>query len=255
MRRGVVQTAAVLAVFTILFSCTLAVLGAKRQAINCYMVQEQLLMAKDKVRGCELNAALDFLYTIDTIMLSRNMVSYDMLLEAVCDKTFTREYEDGPFKVSFEARFSLKGFPDKSVSGLPEYGGTRFHAKIMYNISNGLGFQVYGEDSFHVSTCIDFTLASSRIDLAKELFESKLAEALPENPSLEQIRTVASELNELIKNSTGCEVAVDSITQNGMCFELEYRMMYPIVYESVFECGVYNNVYLYRESLLKLGFQ
>jgi len=251
-RKGIVQTTAVLIVFTLLFSCTLAILGAKRQAVNHYLLQEQLILVKSKIIECELNAAIDFLHTIDAIMLSKNIFSYDELLDVIGDKTFKRTCSDGFFSTSFEAHFSLKGFSDKRLYGLPEYDGTKFYAVLKYNISNLSDLNVYGEDSFYVSCNFNFELVLDEIKNAKDFFESQLSSRLSEKFNKENVSETVYEVSGLVKTFFKCEAVIEDIVVNENFVEVYYKLIYPTVFESVFEIGVNNNIIVYYESLLRI---
>lgn len=251
-RKGIVQTTAVLIVFTLLFSCTLAILGAKRQAVNYYLLQEQFISVKSKIIECELNAAIDFLHTIDAIMLSKNIFSYDELLDVIGDKTFKRTYSDGFFSTFFEAHFSLKGFSDKRLYGLPEYDGTKFYAVLKYNISNLSDLNVYGEDSFYISCNINFDLILDEIKNARDFFESKLFSRLSEESNKENVSEMVYEVSGLVKTFFKCEAVIENILANENFVEIYYKLIHPTIYESVFEIGAYNNIIVYYESLLRI---
>lgn len=104
-RKAVVQTTAVLIVSIILFSCTLAALNVKRHIIEYYLVQENILTTKFKVRECKINAAIRLLKYIDDLMLPKNFISYDEFLNVFDDKIFYEFYEDEFFSVSFMFTF------------------------------------------------------------------------------------------------------------------------------------------------------
>ncbi|MEM4736382.1 MAG: hypothetical protein QXD41_00780, partial [Nitrososphaeria archaeon] len=93
-RKAVVQTIAVLIVFVILFSCTLTILNMERHFIDYYLLQENILATKGKVRECKVNAAIKLLEHIDGAMLSKNLLSYEEFLDIFSDKIFYESYED-----------------------------------------------------------------------------------------------------------------------------------------------------------------
>jgi hypothetical protein len=248
----VVQTTVVIIVFTILFSCTLAILGAKRQVANSYLLQEQYALAKNKILECRLNAAMDFLYTMDTVMLSKNNFSYDELLHFVEDKTFERAYSDGFFSTFFEAHFSLKGSCDKRLDGLPEYDGTKFYVTLNYNISNLSGLNVCGEDSFYISCSLNFRLILDELEGAREFFESQLFSKFSEKLSKENVSEIVYEVTGLVKSLFNCDTIIENISVNENFVEVHYKLAYPTVYVSMFEEGVSNNIIVYYERPLRL---
>lgn len=251
-RKAVVQTTTVLLVFIILFSCTLAILSAKRHVINYYFVQEQILATKGKIRECKLNAALDFLSYIDNAMLTRNILSCEELLEIIDDKIFYKEYEDEVFSISFQAYFSLKGFSKERLYELPEYNGSKFYGRINYRIQNKFGVGVYGEDIICVPCNIDFMFILDRVRLAQEMFENQMFSRLSKNATLDEITGLVYEYNELIKDSTGCEIVLHTVIFESAAFMIYYKIVYSIFYESIFIDGASNKISLYCDRVLMI---
>ncbi len=251
-RKAVVQTTAVLIISIILFSCTLAILNVKGHIIEYYLVQENILATKFKVRECKINAAIRLLKYIDDLMLSKNFISYDEFLNIFDDKIFYESYEDEIFYVYFHVHFSLKGFSGNRLYEFHEYSGSRFYAKVDYRIINRFGIEVHGEDTFYVSCNINFTSILNSVRMAQEIFEGLMSSTLSSNSTLDEIMSLVYELNVLINASTGCQIVIDYIGFEGLSIMISYRLVYPIPYESVLMYGVSNMVYLCYERVLIL---
>ncbi|MEM2505481.1 MAG: hypothetical protein QXS74_01790 [Nitrososphaeria archaeon] len=251
-RKAVAQTIAVLIVFVILFSCTLTILNMERHFIDYYLLQENILATKGKVRECKVNAAIKLLEHIDDVMLSKNLLSYEEFLDIFSDKIFYESYEDEVFSVSFYVNFSLKGSSVNRLYEFPEYSGSRFYAKICYRIVNRFGVEVHGEDTFYISCNVDFISILDHVRDAQQIFEDGIFSRLSFNSTLDDIVNLVSELNWLISASTGCHIVLGNVSLEDSVLMISYRIVYPILYESVFLYGVSNVVQLYYERLLIL---
>jgi hypothetical protein len=191
-RRAMINTSTTLVILFSFVLCSLYTLSGQRQIVNYFESSSRIATLESKVHELEVNIVTQFLNLLDANTSSREMHQYMEVSRMLEENSLQLDYTRNRMKASVSAVCSkLQGNQKAEARRLeefPQYNGTKFMLKLAYEVSDGLGNEVHGEDEVLVDYPIDFDKLLAEIDSMKAYLENTIGETDFSNMTEEQIR-------------------------------------------------------------------